>query len=129
MSAVLVERDMEMKASKLESDIEHMKSNTTVIAAGVRRLSDRVEAVQDSLSGKIEREAGSLRAMNESLGGKIDREIGSLRTSGESKLDSVRTSLESKIDALTREIWSTKVWTLLIAAAILGVMAHGFKWL
>jgi hypothetical protein len=41
MSAVFAERDMEIKASKLESDIEHMKSNTTVIAADVRDPADR----------------------------------------------------------------------------------------
>jgi peptidoglycan hydrolase CwlO-like protein len=31
--------------------------------------------------------------------------------------------------ALTKEVLSTRIWMLTIAAAVLGVMTHGFKWI
>jgi hypothetical protein len=107
MSSVIAERSVEIKVGKLEADIEHIKSNTTAIATDVRRLGDRVDTIHDSLLGKIDRENGALRG----------------------SLDATRDSLHASLEKLSREIWSTKVWALLIAAAILGVMAHGFKWL
>jgi hypothetical protein len=107
MSSVVAERGVESKVGKLEADIENIKSNTAALASDVRRLSGRVDAMHDSLLGRIE-------AVNSSLLGRIE---------------AVNDSLRNRLDNLTREIWATKVWTLLIGAAILGVMAHGFKWL
>ena len=45
------------------------------------------------------------------------------------RIDKVNETLSDKIGRIERQIDSTKVWLLLIAAGLLGVMARGFKWL
>lgn len=44
------------------------------------------------------------------------------------RIDFVYMSLSSRIDALTESVHQAKIWALLIAAALLGVMARGFGW-
>lgn len=50
----------------------------------------------------------------------------------EDKVDAVKesvVSLEKRILELVTDRWKDKVWWLVIAGALLGVMARGFKWI
>jgi len=59
------------------------------------------------------------------LNGKIDAEVDKRLTG---KIDSLKDSMEKEFRKLDRARLYDRVWFPLIAAAILSVMAHGFKW-
>jgi len=44
-------------------------------------------------------------------------------------VDALRTHINSRLDAIKDSLASAKIWALLIAAALLGVMGRGFGWL
>jgi hypothetical protein len=118
MSPVVAERNMESNVGKLEADVDHIKSRTNAIGTDIRDLRSRVDVVHDSLSRKMD---DGFQA----LSSKMDN--GFLAQS--SKMDNGFLAQSSKMDRMTRDISGTKVWALLIAAAVLGVMAHALKWL
>jgi predicted nuclease with TOPRIM domain len=66
---------------------------------------------------------------------RIDQKIDALAE----KLDTLKDAVANKFDELTSALnafklettkarWADRVWWLLISAALLGVMARGFKW-
>ncbi len=40
-----------------------------------------------------------------------------------------RTRVEDRFQSLSKEISDAKVWALLVAAGMLGVLARGFHWI
>jgi len=97
---------VEDRLGKIEAHIEHMRSDISDLKVDVRRLNEKVDEVDKRLGGKID---------------EVDK-----RLTG--KLDGLKDSMEKEFRTLDRERLYDRVWFLLIAAAILGVMAHGFKW-
>ena len=68
----------------------------------------------------------------ESGAARLESDVAHLSSNvGEIKLDirELRKELAELRDQLTRGLASNRVWMLLQSAAILGVMARGFKWL
>lgn len=72
----------------------------------------------DALNEKID---SSFRTLDQ----KIDSKCDSLRES----LTTLRLELKDEFAAIRKQQWLDKVWWLMIAAAILGVMARGMKWI
>ena len=97
------ENDMETRITRLETKTEHIESTLTDIKGRVGRIEDKLDAVKDSVT--------ALRAeMNDKFAALEGR---------------IRDSFESlKVGRVL-----DKVWALLTAAALLGVMARGFKWI
>jgi chromosome segregation ATPase len=93
-----------------------------------KRLGGKIDGVDKSLGGKIDEVdkslGGKIDEVDKTLGGKTD-EVDKRLTG---KIDSLKDSMEKEFRKLDRERLYDRVWFLLIAAAILGVMAHGFKW-
>ena len=122
------ETPVEDRLGKIEAHIEHMRSDISDLKVDVRRLNEKVDEVDKRLGGKIDdvdkRLGEKIDEVDKRLGGKID-EVDKRLTG---KLDGLKDSMEKEFRTLDRERLYDRVWFLLIAAAILGVMAHGFKW-
>jgi hypothetical protein len=102
-----LETPVEDRPGKVEAHIEHMRADISDLKVDVRRLNDKLDEVDKRLSGKID---------------EVDK-----RLTG--KIDGLKDSMEKEFRKSDRERLYDRVWFLLIAAAILGVMAHGFQWL
>jgi predicted transcriptional regulator len=133
------ETPVEDRLGKIEAHIEHMRSDISDLKVDVRRLNEKVDEVDKRLGGKIDevdkrlgekiddvdkRLCAKIDEVDKRLGEKID-EVDKRLTG---KLDGLKDSMEKEFRTLDRERLYDRVWFLLIAAAILGVMAHGFKW-
>jgi predicted transcriptional regulator len=133
------ETPVEDRLGKIEAHIEHMRSDISDLKVDVRRLNEKVDEVDKRLGGKIDdvdKRLGEkiddvdkllcakIDEVDKRLGEKID-EVDKRLTG---KLDGLKDSMEKEFRTLDRERLYDRVWFLLIAAAILGVMAHGFKW-
>ena len=98
---------MEERLARLEEKSEHLQSDFTAMKADIRRIEDKIDH-------------------------KIDPKIDSLRDKIDSVKDSVA-ALEGRMrdsfEALRVGRAMDKVWALLSMAALLGVMARGFKWI
>jgi predicted transcriptional regulator len=133
------ETPVEDRLGKIEAHIEHMRSDISDLKVDVRRLNEKVDEVDKRLGGKIDevdkrlgekiddvdkRLCAKIDEVDKRLGEKID-EVDKRLTG---KLDGLKDSMEKEFRTLDRERLYDRVWFLLIAAAILGVMAYGFKW-
>jgi predicted nucleic acid-binding Zn-ribbon protein len=90
---------IEERVARLEEKVEHIQSDVSEIKTDVRRSNDKIDAVNQ-------------------------------------KVDDFRVSVEKSFAAVGERIADLKtgraydrVWWLLIAAALLGVMAKGFGWI
>jgi chromosome segregation ATPase len=100
-----------------------------------KRICEKIDSLDQKLCGKIEAACGKTDEVDKRLGGKIDEvdkrlgeKIDEVDKRLTGKLDGLKDSMEKEFRTLDRERLYDRVWFLLIAAAILGVMAHGFKW-
>jgi predicted RNase H-like nuclease (RuvC/YqgF family) len=108
---------VEDRLGKIEAHVEHMRSDISDLKIDVRRLNDKIDDVDKRLSDKID-------DVNKGLSAKTD-EVDKRLTG---KIDGLKDSMEKEFRKLDRERLYDRVWYLLIAGTILGVMAHGFKW-
>ena len=100
VAAVAMEEDVETRVARLESDVAHIRADVADMKVDIRQLKDDL----GNLRVEMNKGDASLRDEMHQGFATLERKM-------------IRTSL------------SDKIWTLLMAAAILGVMAHGFKWL
>lgn len=93
--------------ARLESDVAHIRSDIADIKADIRGLRSEIGGMRADMMG-------------------IDK---SLRAELHGAGMSLRSMISELDQRLTRGLAANRVWMLLQSAAILGVMAHGFKWL
>jgi predicted RNase H-like nuclease (RuvC/YqgF family) len=112
---------MEERVARLEANVEHIKSDVSEMKTDIRRLDQKIDGVKDSVNG--------LRVETREMFGILDSKIASV----DSKIDRSVAGLELKLEkgfaALKIGMMVEKVWWLVIAAALLSVMARGFKWI
>ena len=134
---------MDPQIGVLDANIGHVQSDVSEIKIDQRRAGDKLDAMNgrlDILRDKVD-EVG--RDANKRIDGAVDK----LSTHFSTQLESFRkeigadvNDLFQKIDTLRGELFvvktavaNTKVWTMslqiTIAASLLAVMAHVFKWL
>jgi hypothetical protein len=97
------ENPVEERVARLEVNVEHILLDVSDIKIDIRRLNDKIDAVDKKLSDKFD----SLKDTVASLTLRVETGFADMKASR----------------AMDR------VWWLLMCAAMLGVMAHGFKWL
>ena len=117
-AAVMTDQPLESRVARLESDVAHIRSDVADIKLDIRGLRTDLREVDKSLRAEMQ----SLRA-----------ELHGVNTSLRAELHGVDTSLRGAIaeldQKLTRGLAANRIWMLLQSAAVLGVMARGFKWL
>jgi len=94
-----VEAFVEERIARLEEKTDHIQSDITEMKTDIRRIDAKVDAVRDSVA--------VLRVEMKDLEGRMRDSFAAL-------------NVGRMLD---------KVWWLLISAALLGVMARGFKWI
>jgi chromosome segregation ATPase len=149
-----LETPVEERVARLEANVEHIRSDISDVKLDLRRLNDKVEGIDQKLTAKIDgveqRLSAKIDSVDEKLTAKIDsvnEKLTAKIDSVDEKIDAVDQRLSGKIDALKDSVASLaltmeksfaglkigraldRVWWLLMSAALLGVMARGFKWI
>jgi regulator of replication initiation timing len=85
-----------------------------------KNVEERLGAIEVSVAVLKEQSARTMADV-----GELRRETKDLRT----RLEDGFQSVSKEISKVHQEISKAKIWALLIAAAILGVLARGFHWM
>jgi SMC interacting uncharacterized protein involved in chromosome segregation len=94
---------MEERIARLETQVEHIHKDLT-------RIEGKVDKLDEKLDAKV---------------GKLDEKIDAQNK----RHEAFRLDVMNKFAQMAKGRMADKVWLLLIAAALLGVMARGFKWI
>lgn len=108
-----------MQAARKE-EVFPMESDQTKIEG---RL-DRIEVDVAETKGKVGKLETSVAKLETSVG-KLQADVKDLQ----SDVKELRTRMEDGFQSVRKEIHDAKIWALLIAAAMLGVLARGFHWI
>ena len=121
------ERDtsMEARVARLEEKTDHIQSDVAEIKADLRKM----DAKFDGKIDELKKDVSALRVEMKDSFAKVQGEMKDsfARLQGEMK-DSF-SALQGQIGKINVGRALDKVWMLLMLGAILGVMAHGFKWI
>ncbi len=109
---VNMEISVEQRVAILETSVQHIRSDISEMKVDLRRLNDKVDAVDAKLTAKID-------AGDQKLSDKID--------AVKDSVTSLALTMEKSFAELKIGRVLDRVWWLLIAGALLGVMARGFK--
>ena len=135
-----------IQVAKLRSDVEHIQADVTDIKADLRATRvrfDNLDQKVDSLREKMEQRFESTRKDIDARFDKAAQEVNARFDKVEARFnkvderfDNMDARLESfrdRFDSMTKQIGDMKVWAVLLyvalAGTLLGVMAHGFKWI
>jgi len=130
---------------------EHVRSDIAEIKVDLRAVKDSVHAFRAEMQVSISELRLEMRESNAALRADLRADIASLRTEMVAAIGGLRTELVGAISGLRTEMHladhkletglrqeigkvkdslnGAKIWALLIAAALLGVMARGFHWI
>jgi chromosome segregation ATPase len=107
----------------MESDEEKAEGRLGAIAADLgaaRQQLERVEGRLDKVDGRLDKAEERLVGLQVSVAVLTDQSARTMADVSELKRDT---------KDLRKEISNAKIWALLIAATILGVLARGFHWI
>ena len=128
ITAVRTDMSGEIKAARAEmsSEIKAVRTDMSgEIKAARAEMSSEIKAARAEMSGEIK--AARVEVIGEivALAGRVEKD--------REKGDVIRQDLLTKIDAVKDSIGAAKLWALglyiTLAASLLVVMAHGFKWI
>jgi hypothetical protein len=110
---------------RLESDVSYVRSDIADIKLDICALRDAV--------GRAKEDAASLRVEVHQNQAALRDEMHQRYAGPRQDVGTLRDEMHQRYVGLRHEIrrasLSNKIWMLLLIAAVLGVMAHGFKWL
>ncbi len=127
MPALMLELEtpVEERVARLEANVEHIRSDISDMKTDIRRLNDKVDAVDQKLTDKID-------AVDQKLTDKIDdvdRRLSGRIDGVKDSVMSLALNMEKSFSALKVGRAFDRVWWLLMSAALLGIMARAFKWI
>ena|SRR5580698_5384401 len=141
---------MDPQLGALDANIGHVQSDVSEIKADQRRAGDKLDAMNgrlDILRDKMDEIGRDANKRIDVAGDKLSSACTNITTHLENvrkeitaDVNLLRTDMFQKIDTMRGELFvvktavaNAKVWTMslqiTIAASLLAVMAHGFKWL
>ena len=134
-----LEQQMEGRIARLESDVTHMRTDIADLKLDVREIRVEVTTLNKSVSDlrdEMHTSFVKVDARFAEMGGKFDSRFAEMEGKFDSRfagvdgrftaVDSELALLESRID---RKFLEVKLWMGGLLLTMLGVMAHGFKWL
>jgi chromosome segregation ATPase len=134
---------MDPQLGALDANIGHVQSDVSEIKIDQRRAADKLDAMNgrlDILRDKVDAIGTDANKRIDGAADKLTTHLESLRKEISADVNALRSDTFQKIDTMRGELFvvktavaNAKVWTLslqiTIAASLLAVMAHGFKWL
>jgi F0F1-type ATP synthase membrane subunit b/b' len=134
---------MDPQLGALDANIGHVQSDVSEIKIDQRRAADKLDAMNgrlDVLRDKVDAIGTDANKRIDGAADKLTTHLESLRKEISADVNALRSDTFQKIDTMRGELFvvktavaNAKVWTLslqiTIAASLLAVMAHGFKWL
>ena len=109
-----VEDSVEERIVRLEEKVDRVQSDVADLKIDVRRLDAKIDGVKDSVS--------ELRVEMRDL-------VGELRVEVKDLVGDLRVEMKDLVGAVNVGRFRDKLWWMGIAAGLLSVMAHGFKWI
>jgi chromosome segregation ATPase len=141
---------MDPQLGALDANIGHVQSDVSEIKTDQRRAGDKLDAMNgrldilrdtmdeigrdankriDGAADKLSSACTNITTHLENVRKEISAEVNALRTDTFQKIDTMR----GELFVVKTAVANAKVWTMslqiTIAASLLAVMAHGFKWL
>jgi chromosome segregation ATPase len=136
VSAVLEEHEVDERIVRLESNVAHMRSDTSDIKIDIRELRAESRANREGLDGirvEIEKLRDELHTGLAAVRAELYKGLAELRAEMHGGLAEVRAEMHSADERLHRLIIRTslydRIWMLSLTGTMLAVMAHGFKWI
>ena len=135
---------MEVRIASLERHVHHIQADVTEVKAGMQRLDQKIDGVEQHLSAKIDAVDQRLSAKIDGVDQRLSVKIDAVDQRLSAKIDAVDQRLSAKIDTLkdcvaefrlaTEKSFSRlSLWALMLyialAVTLLGVMAKGFGWI
>jgi len=116
-----LEAPLDDRVTRLETNVEHIQKDVSDMKVDIRRLNDKIDAVDQKLTAKID-------GVEEKLTAKIDA-VDHKMTALALNMEKQFASLDKSIGTLRTDRAFDRVWWLLTSGALLGIMARAFKWL
>ena len=118
------ERTMNPRTA-LDEKVDHIQSDVEELKSDVRELRTKIDAVSADLAEhrvETERSFGALRA-------EMAAGFGAVRAEMAAGLGALEGKMKDEIAKVMSARAADRVWWLVIAGTLLGVMARGFKWI
>ena len=116
-----LENPLEERVARPETKVEHIQSDISDIKFDVRKMNDKIEAVDQKLTSRIDTVKDSMTALTlkmEQSFAAVDKTLGEMRVSTERSFGKLHVARAFD-----------HVWWLLMSGALLAVMARAFKWI
>jgi exonuclease VII large subunit len=142
-----MEDSVEERIARLEATTEHIQSDVSEIKEGLKRLDAKLDENYQRLDAKLDESTKRFDAKLDESTKRFDAKLDESTKRLDAKLDESTKRLDAKLDESTKRLDTKldalkdafaslrigraldKVWALLAMAALLGVMARGFKWI
>ena len=137
------EDPLEDRIARLEVNVEHIQKDVSEMKVDIRRLNDKIDAVDQNLTAKIDAVDAKLTAKIDAVDAKLTAKIDGVDQRLTGKIDSLKdaqttlainmekgfAAVEKSLGELRTARGFDRVWYLLMIAGILSVMARAFKWI
>lgn len=118
VAAVAMAETTEIRLARLESDVAHIRADVADLKTDVRGIRQELGGLRDDRHKEPR-----------GLGDEIRREFRALRDEMRREFGELHKEVAANRKAMIRGDLTTRIWMLLLCAAMLGVMAHGLHWL
>jgi len=126
------EDPLEDRVARLEVNVEHIQKDVSEMKVDIRRLNDKIDAVDNKLTAKIDAVDAKLTAKIDGVDQRLTGKIDSLKdtlTMLAINMEKGFAAVEKSLGELRTARAFDRVWHLLMIAGILSVMARAFKWI
>jgi predicted nucleic acid-binding Zn-ribbon protein len=160
LPALMLEAEdpVEDRVARLEVNVEHIRADVSDIKLDLRRLNDKIDAVDENLTAKIDGVDQKLTAKIDDLDQRLTAKIDGVDQKLTAKIDGADQKLTAKIEGVEQRLTAKgdnlkdalttlalavekgfadakiaraldRVWWLLMSAALLEILARGLEWI
>jgi uncharacterized protein YydD (DUF2326 family) len=130
------ETSMEARVARLEEKTDHIQSDVAEIKADLRKMDAKFDGKIDELKKDVSALRVEMKDSFTKVQGEMKDSFAKIQGEMKDSFAKLQGEMKDSFSALQGQIGKInvgraldKVWMLLMLGAILGVMAHGFKWI
>jgi len=125
----IAEVHVEERIARLESDVAHIRSDVAEMKQDIRDLRKDLYTSVDALKGSIAELRNETQGSIAGLRSEMQGSIAELGSETQRLFAELRAEMHKGFADFRVARVFDRVWYLLMCAALLGVMARGFKWI